>query len=138
MDPKRFLDVARRLLTRSAEEDWRTAANRAYYSLMIPCRDALSQWGFVAPKADAVHQFVRSRFYLSSYPDLTPIGTILNHLSHLRNQADYEMSSLQFKTVSVVRQAVLDADDGLKQLDALQADAAKLAAAIAAIRKRFP
>jgi hypothetical protein len=41
MDPKRFLEVARRLLTRSAEEDWRTAANRTY------------SMGFIAPKSDA-------------------------------------------------------------------------------------
>ena len=81
---------------------------------------------------------MRSRFYLSGNSDLTPIGALLNELSRLRTRADYEMATHYFRTKSRAAQAVTDAENGLKLLAALEADPAKLAAAVAAIQSRFP
>jgi hypothetical protein len=138
MNPRRLLDVAKRLLTRSAEEDWRTATNRAYYAVLLVCRDALERWGFVAPKTDRVHQFVRDRFFQANNPDLVSIGRLLGTLSQKRSYADYDMTSPFFSTKAIATNAGTDADDALSRLDALEADLVKLAAAIAAIRSRFP
>ena len=76
MNPRKLLDVAKRLLTRSAEEDWRTAANRSYYAVLLICRDVLAKWGFFAPITDKLHSFVRVRFFLTPNSDLMPIGRL--------------------------------------------------------------
>jgi len=114
MNPRRLLDVAKRLLTRSAEEDWRTATNRAYYAVLLVCR------------------------VQANNPDLVSIGRLLGTLSQKRSYADYDMTSPFFSTKAIATNAGTDADDALSRLDALEADLVKLAAAIAAIRSRFP
>jgi hypothetical protein len=138
MDARKYLDVARRLLTRSAEEDWRTAAGRACYALFLECRDALARWGFLPMKGVSVHHFVRDRFSMPANPDLIPIGVGLNETAFLRTKADYEMTTGLFKSDATARDRVQKAGDALSLLDALEADAARLAAAVAAIRARFP
>jgi uncharacterized protein (UPF0332 family) len=138
MNPRKFLDISRRLLTRSAEEDWRTAANRAYYSLFLECRDALARWGFASTKSTSVHFFVRDRFYLTGNAELTPIGNILHELIQLRNRADYDMAAAQFNTAKEAHKASNRAAAGLQLLDVIEADPTKRAQAIADIRARFP
>lgn len=85
-----------------------------------------------------MHFFVRDRFFLAGNIDLTPIGLILHELSKLRNRADYELTSTSFAHPAKAHDAMNKATDALRQLDALEADAARLAAAVAAIRARFP
>ncbi len=134
MMPRLFLDTAKRLVGINTEGNWRTAAGRAYYALVIECRDALARWGFAVPKSDALHRVVRLRFYTAHEPDLIEIGTYLGDLGRLRSKADYEMSSPFFRTDKDSKDAIIKAERGLKLLDAIDSDPARRAAAIADIK----
>src|SRR5437868_5934832 len=93
MDGRAFLEVAERLVLRSTEADWRTAAGRAYYGVMLECRAALRRWGFTIPKGEQVHRFVRLRLLYASDTDLKLVAKRLEQLGILRNYADYELEN---------------------------------------------
>ena len=138
MDSRRFLDLARRLLADPREENWRAAAGRAYYALMLTCRDALRAWGFVPQRGENIHPFVRLRFYYGTLHELKTIGDALDNLSQLRSKADYDMHSPRFATDADAVNAVSEAAAALALLDAIETDPARRNAAIADIRARWP
>jgi hypothetical protein len=106
---------------------------------MLECRDALFRWGFALPPRENVHNFARMRFDFPSHGDLRQIGDALDRWCRLRNKADYDLSSLTEFTSDVrAQQAILEATTCLALLDAIDSDAARLAAAVAAIRAAFP
>jgi hypothetical protein len=135
MEGRAFLDLARELAAGVSESHWRGAAGRAYYGLMLECRDALLRWGFVMPPRDKVHAVVRLRMVYSSDKDVKRIGFTLDHLGQLRNRADYDLNALKYFGSPIhARQATQDAADALTSLDTMDADPARRAAAIASIR----
>jgi hypothetical protein len=106
---------------------------------MLEGREALHRWGFPLPPRDNAHHFVRMRFRFPNHPDLRLIGRTLDWLSRLRNQADYDLSSLPaFATGARAQQAVREVAAAVALLDAIDADSARRATAIAAIRAAFP
>src|SRR5262245_35914640 len=94
MQGRAFLDLARELVQGNSEKHWRGAAGRAYYALMLECRDALSSSGIRLPPRDTVHAFVRDRFLIQTHADLLSIGRVIERLNRLRNRADYELGTL--------------------------------------------
>jgi hypothetical protein len=90
MQGRAFIDLAADVLAGNTEPHRRGAAGRAYYGLMLECRDALFRWGFNLPPRDSVHTFVRLRFGYAADPDLKKIGRVLEDLVKLRNRADYD------------------------------------------------
>jgi hypothetical protein len=138
MNGRAFLDSAQRLAQGSGEADWRSAAGRAYYALMLEGRDALARRGFVLPRRDQVHAFVRLRFYTPAHPDLRAIGRALEDLGHLRNQGDYELTVAgPFANATRAQNAVQQARTAIAVLDAIDHDPSRRAAAVAAIRAAF-
>jgi hypothetical protein len=133
------LNVAERLVLRSTEEDWRTAAGRAYYALLQEARAALERWGFPSPPRDRLHAFVRHHFVFPLDADLKAIGKVLEDLGRTRNEADYQLASPgPFADAKVVRARNAQARKALALLDAIEADPARRTAAIAAVRAAFP
>jgi hypothetical protein len=117
------------------EADWRTPAGRAYYALFIESRDALLRWGFTIPPRDNVHHFVRLRFALAALPELKQVGGMLDTLCQFRNRADYKTAVTgQFGNNAAAQQAVKDGESAIALLDQIEADAARRAAAVAAIQ----
>src|SRR5438876_8088567 len=86
MQGRQYLDLARELVQGGTEVHWRGAAGRAYYALMLECREALFRWGFQVPPHASVHHFVRLRFAMPADPDLKVIGQALERLGRLRNK----------------------------------------------------
>jgi hypothetical protein len=94
MDGRAFLLVAQRLAQASSEADWRTAAGRAYYTLMLEAREALRRWGFSIPKGDQIHRFVRLRLPYAADSDLRDVSLTLEESGKLRAEADYQIENL--------------------------------------------
>jgi hypothetical protein len=139
MQGRAYLELARVIFSGGTEVHWRGAAGRAYYALMLECRDALFRWGFTLPPRENVHNFVRQRFSYPNHPDLKVIGLTVDWLGQLRNKADYDLSALPaFASPKRADQAIHEADKALALLDAIEGDPARLAAAIAAIKVAFP
>lgn len=135
MDGRAFLDSARQLVPGQSEADWRTAASRAYYALFREARAVLRRWGFVAPRSDPIHAWVRLRLVFAKDADLNLVGDRLDKLGRLRNQADYQTERPgPFTDATEVGLAIRIADDTISLLDQLDADPARRAAAVAAVR----
>jgi hypothetical protein len=135
MKGREFLRVARRLLNGKTEADWRSVANRAYYGLLQEAKAALEGWGHAHPRRDQLHAFVRLRFSFAKDPDLRQIGYIVDELSQLRNAADYQLSNPgRFGTDRPAQDAVQKAGDAIDLLDQIEADPARRAAAISALK----
>ncbi len=75
MKGRRFPDLARKVFPGGTEVHWRGAVGRAYYALMLECREALFRWGFKLPPRDNVHTWVRLRFSFPADPDLKTLGS---------------------------------------------------------------
>jgi hypothetical protein len=139
MQGRAFIDLAPGILAGNTEAHWRAAAGRAYYGIMLECRDALFRWGFKLPPRDSVHTFVRLRFSYAVDADLKGIGWSLERLVKLRNQADYDLPAHgNFASNLRAQEAIDDAIDALALLDMIDTDPVRQAAAIAAARKAFP
>ncbi len=139
MRGREYLTLAREIISGGSERHWRGTVGRAYYALMLECREALIRWGFTIPKGEGAHRFVRLRFDIPGQADLRFIAAQYNELGQLRNRADYDLSALpEFKNASKAKAALPKAADALAMLDAIEADSVRLAAAIAAIRAAYP
>lgn len=135
MPGRGFLRVAQDVVAGKTEYHWRAASVHAYYALLLECRDALDRWGFIKPRADNVHHWVRLRFSYASEADLKALGQLLDSLVRLRNDANYDLGTrLEFSSPRRALQAIRDATAGLTLLDDIDTDPVRRAAAVASLR----
>ncbi len=135
MKGRRFLELAREVAAGATELHWRGAAIHAYYALFLECRDAQIRWGFATPLRHNAHAPVRLRFLYATNGDLKRIADVLEILGRLRNLASYDLTPrTEFLSDHDATLAIQDANDMLALLDAIEADPARLAAAIASVR----
>jgi hypothetical protein len=127
------------LLATPSEANWRSAAGRAYYALLHEGRVALDRWGFPLPPRENIHSFVRLRFNFSAHADLKRVGRTLDEPSQLRNLADYHLAFPgPFASGARAVRAVDLAQAAIALLDQTEADPARRAAAVAALRAAWP
>jgi hypothetical protein len=138
MNGRAFLIPAGQVLLQPQEVFWRTAAGRAYYALFLEARETLFTWGFLPSRRDNMHSFVRLRMTYAADPDLRQVGIELDLLGQLRNKADYDLHASEFHSDAEACEAVRRATDALALLDAVLADPARVVAAVADIRARWP
>ncbi len=135
MKGRNFLNLALELLRGGTETHYRAAAGRAYYALILECRDALLRWGISVAPHGAVHADVRLKLVYASDTDLKNIGYCLERLVRLRNRADYEMAFVrEFASKVSAQNAVNEATVFLDLLDQIDHDPPRRTAAIAAIK----
>ena len=138
MQGRAFLDLARDLLRGRTEADWRGAVIHAYYAVFLEGRDALVRWTRPLSPRDA-HRQVRLTFAYASDGDVQKIGDALDFLSPARAHASYYMNPRNvFLNDGRARGLVQRATDALAVLDAVDADPARRAAAIAALPPPIP
>src|SRR5262245_25626528 len=139
MDGRAFLESARALLAIPSEANRRSAAGRGYYALLHEGRAALDRWGFPLPPRESIHSFVRLRFIYATSPDGKQIGDALDYLSRLRTEADYRLAHPgSFARDQEALQAVTLAERTIALLDTIEADPARRAVLVAAIRAAWP
>src|SRR5437016_2820647 len=139
MQGREYLELAREIFQGKTEKHRRGATGRAYYALFLEGREALARWGFVPARHDNAHHFVRAHFAYPSDAALKQIGDSLERTGRLRAKADYNLSALpEFKSDADPQDAIDRATNAIGLIDAVEADPAHLAAAVAAIRAAFP
>jgi hypothetical protein len=133
---REFLVAADDLAGGATEAHWRTAVGRAYYALLLECRDAQHGWGLTLPAQHQIHRIVRLRFVVAGDADLLQVATLLEKLGAARAKADYRPEDLlTFAAPGVAVNHIADARKGLQLVGLVDADSARRAAALLAIRK---
>lgn len=134
-----FLDAADDLVSARTEAHWRTAVGRAYYALMLESRDVQHRWGLTIPGQSQTHRIVRLRFVIAGDKDLLRVATYLQDLASLRAKADYRPEdTVSFPNAQVAMNCVRQARKGIDLLDLIDADPARRAAAVTAMKKVYP
>lgn len=134
MDGRDFLTTASELVQGASEAHWRAAAGRAYYAAMLEARDTLNRWGIRLRPRDNVHSFVRLRFVYARDKGLKTIGTNLEYLGRLRNDADYHIETPgDFADSGEALNVIDKATKLITLLDQIDQDPRRRAAAIAAL-----
>ena len=135
MQGRLFLGPARDLLAGPSEAHRRGAAGRAYYAAFQEARAALERWSVAIPPRENLHAAVRLRFLYAKDPEAHQIGTILDDLVKLRNEADYKLASPgRFRNAKDASDAIDDADDLIARLDAIESNPTRRDEVIAAIQ----
>jgi len=92
-DPRRFLDLANRILIDGdyeRESRARTAISRAYYAAFLTAYQKLREKGVRIPESSEIHRVVIQTFMEKG---LSVIGNPLDQLREKRVDADYHMDS---------------------------------------------
>ncbi len=132
MQGRAFLDIAREVIAGGTEAHSRATVIHAYYALFLECRDALTRWGIALPPRQNVHSAVRLRFVYATNAGVKSIGNVLDPWCRHRNDASYNLAALvKFAADNLAQDALTEVADTLTLLDAIEADPACRAAAIA-------
>lgn len=130
MNPRRFLDVAERLvqgveggtpLSGGGEAECRTAVGRAYYAAFLVAREFLESLDIAVPNGGACHTAVQRGLNNSEIGSLVMIGEQLRKLYTSRADADYDMQAGGVETAKDARAAVDLAKTLVTMIDAILA-----------------
>ena len=140
MDGRAFLDSARLLMTISTEANRRSAVSRAYYAVLNEARSALERWVIPIPASSEaeVKDIGLAQFRTALNMDLLRIADCLDQLDQNRVKADNSLSEPGvFADDSEANRLLQLAEVGIELLDQIEADPARRANAIAAIRAAY-
>ncbi len=97
-----FLEVAKHLLKTPNEAYYRTAANRAYYTVFHVVNDLLGELGFSISDGPQAHGQLLARVNNCGVSELQSLYPILHDLYNRRRKADYDLKSPRFSAQASV------------------------------------
>ncbi len=128
MDPGDFLSTAIRLSNGSHEGDLRTAVSRAYYGVFHLARQFLGDCGLGFAQKDfyaaEIHKKVRYCLSESENADAIIAAGRLRSLRDQRNEADYDLHSLKFRSATKVAAALRVSQEVVDALQRCRAEPA--------------
>ena len=95
MDGKDFLGVSKRLCESDYEADRRTSVSRAYYAFFNHIK-AILKAKISLPNLAEAHELMRQYLHNSGMEEAKDIANNLSTLRTKRNEADYNMLSIDF------------------------------------------
>jgi uncharacterized protein (UPF0332 family) len=131
MDPRRFLDLSRRLLSGAAPspEDFRSAISRAYYAAFHVAVDALRVMSLPPGKASAVHGETARLLGGCKDKKIQSSACSLSDLHGRRVQADYHLEKTEPEIRQQAETAERMAREIITEIDSLMGDSGRVQAA---------
>ena len=117
MDPKDFLRVANDLAQSNKAAELRSAVSRAYYAAFHVARKLLVDMGFEISKGSGAHGDVCKYLGNAGNPAVEHAGNNIGALKGWRNQADYELNSVEHENSSRVKKIVSITEQIIEDLE---------------------
>lgn len=121
MEPKLFLELAKKLLTMSSEAAYRSAVSRAYYAVFHAAAVFLDKMGFATARSSQAHGQLPIRFNNCGTKDGVQMARWLKDLHRNRLSADYDLNSSDFNAQFKSAMLIAQAEQALLRLHALAA-----------------
>jgi uncharacterized protein (UPF0332 family) len=118
MNPRRFLEVATRLVEQKGSGEFRSAISRAYYAVYNVAVAFLEAMEFRKASTD-YHVTLQQMLLNSADPEFEKIGSDLNDLHRKRIRADYFMSDPDPEQESNALVAIQKAEQMIQSFDQL-------------------
>lgn len=117
MDPRDFLDIAKKLSGGSKAAEYRTAVSRAYYATYHVGAEFLKGIGCTIKEAAAGHGEVHR--YLSNCGDseLANVGSQLSDLHSKRIIADYRLDNIKYDNQKTAQAVMIQSERMISTLD---------------------
>jgi hypothetical protein len=107
----------------------RSATSRAYFAALNRADQSLARLGASCGKGPQKHGLAVRLHYATDDQDLQTASTTLDDLKSLRNKADYDMNDTSTETVVNAKKALQFAKEVMDDLQAVENDPARRAAA---------
>lgn len=95
-----YLQLAEELISCSKSPDlstdayFRSSISRSYYGLFLLARKVMESEGSICSTGSGAHKQVQEHFLYSDDNNYRLVGTALQHLRRLRNNADYNLNCI--------------------------------------------
>lgn len=122
MKADEFLAVARDLQKGTREADWRSAVSRAYYAAFHSSLALTISCGVRFGKTSAAHDKVAMCLQHSQNLEVDAAGAKLSSLRAKRNDADYDLQNLEFRSQNSASTQIMIAVEIINAVNGKHAD----------------
>jgi uncharacterized protein (UPF0332 family) len=117
MDPRDFLDIAKKLAGGNTPAEYRTAVSRAYYATYHVSAEFLKGIGCTILKAPAGHEQVIRNLSNCGDLELAKVGSQLTDLRSQRNSADYRLDDTKYDKQRASQAVTMQSERMIQALD---------------------
>lgn len=117
MDPRAFLDVAKKLSGGNTVAEYRTAISRAYYATHHVGAEFLERVGCVISKGPSGHEEVIRNLSQCGDLELVDVGSKLSDLRSKRIIADYRLENIKYDNQKTTQAVMIQSERMIQALD---------------------
>jgi len=117
MDPRDFLDIAKKLSQGGTAAEYRTAISRAYYATYHVGADFLKGIGCTISKGPTGHEEVIRNLSHCGDLELAKVGSQLTDLRSQRNNADYRLDNTKYDKQRASQAVTMQSERMIQALD---------------------